>query len=232
MYECMYGRMYVWACSVYINIFLFLQLYERYLTVSNAVLRRICQDMSQELAAGCRLHQQRATFSTYSGSISRDTSKAQEGRTRARAKLPQDGSCLAMLDSFVNKLPTGNEEGLTYALQWSDANAKAVRAELLGSGCLKISNHEIDLKSPVMRSDQTMSFRQDRKSCLTPECGATELFDTLAGAMKVLLENSGDISLRARKHPIGISMGFPLEHIGTRSARIHCWTKVSVQNIS
>lgn len=47
--------------------------------------------------------------------------------------VPEECS-LRMLDSCVKSIPTGNEKGVFYALDFGGTNVRAVRCELIGGG--------------------------------------------------------------------------------------------------
>lgn len=125
-----------------------------------------------------------------------------------------------MLDSFLDKVPTGSERLTAYALDFSGTNIRAVRAKLEGNGRITTAEHRINLR------DEPAPFT---KGLLDKQCGAKELFDSLARSIREVMERSGDLA-RSKDTPLGFCVSFPCELRSIKSGALLEWTKVNIGN--
>ncbi|EZG43878.1 hexokinase [Gregarina niphandrodes] len=125
------------------------------------------------------------------------------------------GSPLRMLDTGCKELPTGTEKGIVYAVEFNCSHVRASRCRLDGNRRVSTTEHRVTLSEEC---------KDLSKGLLDSECGAMMLFDTLAEAVKVLMESSGDLG---HKHtiPVAFVVPFACEQSGPKSARLLNWTK-------
>ncbi|KAK9108724.1 hypothetical protein Sjap_016784 [Stephania japonica] len=129
-----------------------------------------------------------------------------------RAGLAVDGgSYLKMILSFVNTLPTGNEEGLFYALDLGGTNFRVLRVQLGGK-----DKRVIDTEFEQVSIPQELMFRTSE-----------ELFDFIAsGLARFVQKESGKFSpARGRKREIGFTFSFPVKQTSIDSGILIKWTK-------
>nr|ANF07129.1 hexokinase [Eimeria tenella] len=128
--------------------------------------------------------------------------------------VPEECS-LRMLDSCVSEIPTGNEKGVFYALDFGGTNVRAVRCELLGGGRI--------------RSQQ---FLKNLYECggeidlMARETSASQLFDVLAGCVGELVEENNEKELLKKKAAkLGFTFSFPCAQRSLNNSVLESWTK-------
>ncbi|XXG40272.1 hypothetical protein AAC387_Pa01g1034 [Persea americana] len=129
-----------------------------------------------------------------------------------RSGLAADGvSDLKMILTYVNTLPTGNEEGLFYALDLGGTNFRVLRVQLGGKEG-RVKDTEFDQVS----IPQELMFGTSE-----------ELFDFIAsGLEKFSQKESGRFHLpQGRKREIGFTFSFPVKQISIDSGILMKWTK-------
>eukprot|EP01053_Blabericola_migrator_P002867 Blabericola_migrator_1__2866@NODE_1820_length_3739_cov_99_008715_g185_i2_p1_GENE_NODE_1820_length_3739_cov_99_008715_g185_i2NODE_1820_length_3739_cov_99_008715_g185_i2_p1_ORF_typecomplete_len501_score71_41Hexokinase_2/PF03727_16/9_2e30Hexokinase_1/PF00349_21/9_1e26T2SSF/PF00482_23/0_47T2SSF/PF00482_23/9_8e02_NODE_1820_length_3739_cov_99_008715_g185_i215583060 len=160
-------------------------------TIKKPQVDNIYKMLMTELEMGCRQH---AEFTS-----------SQSARGRPSTQL--------MLDTFVTRLPSGNEIGMAYGLGFANTSVHAIFAEFRGRGNIAWREERLDLISEA--NNYPRGF-------LDQDCPAMYLFDAVARTMtrclKKYKKGSGLPS-------IGFSMAFPLELLGERSARLVSWRK-------
>ncbi|CAL9117859.1 unnamed protein product, partial [Musa textilis] len=118
------------------------------------------------------------------------------------------GSKLRMLPSFVDKLPTGDEEGLFYGLDLGGTNFRVLRVQLGGKerGIIEQESKEVPIPPHLM-------------------CGSSdELFDFIAieladfAAKDCLIEGG-------RQREIGFTFSFPMRQSSVSAGVLVKWTK-------
>lgn len=132
--------------------------------------------------------------------------------TDMRSGLAADGaSDLKMILTYVNSLPTGNEEGLFYALDLGGTNFRVLRVQLGGKEG-RVKDTEFDQVS----IPQELMFGTSE-----------ELFDFIAsGLEKFAQKESGRFHLpQGRKREIGFTFSFPVKQISIDSGILMKWTK-------
>ncbi|XP_020267950.1 hexokinase-3-like [Asparagus officinalis] len=128
------------------------------------------------------------------------------------AGLASDGgSKLGMLLTFIDKLPTGNEKGIYYALDLEGTNLKVSRVQL-GGGRSMILRHEV-AQQPIPRNLMTGT--------------SEDLFDFISMTLEQFVakeeddfEQRPDISKE-----LGFTFSFPVRHLSVSSGLLIKWTK-------
>ncbi|AET01524.1 putative hexokinase [Medicago truncatula] len=127
------------------------------------------------------------------------------------AGLASDGgSKLKMLISFVDNLPTGNEEGLFYALDLGGTNFRVLRVQLGGKdGVVGQEFTEVSIPPNLMVGT------------------SHELFDYIAAELsKFVNEESEDFKVPpGRKRELGFTFSFPVKQTSISSGDLINWTK-------
>lgn len=123
-----------------------------------------------------------------------------------------------MLDSCVEKLPTGTEKGVYYALDFGGTHFRAVRVSLEGNGHVKCTQAKFSLKYEGPSGHH--------KGLLDSKSTATMLFDHFAERVKTVMDKSGDL-VAARKIPIGVgfTFSFPCKQTALQHSTLVEWTK-------
>eukprot|EP01071_Lankesteria_metandrocarpae_P007172 Lankesteria_metandrocarpae@DN4606_c0_g1_i1.p1 len=121
-----------------------------------------------------------------------------------------------MLDSYVKDVPTGNETGVFYAIDFGGTNFRAVRLELCGGGKVKQSQYRTSLTAP--------GISPYAKGLMDKEATATELFDFFARAMKSFMKEQGDLD--GTTYGVGFTFSFPCSLRKLNSATLMVWTKM------
>ncbi|ORM42066.1 Hexokinase [Babesia sp. Xinjiang] len=129
--------------------------------------------------------------------------------------LPNECS-FKMLDSYITHLPTGNEKGCYYAIDFGGSNLRVVRINVTGKGTME-------------RIQSTFSLRHATalrpKGLLDRTATATELFDHFAKNVGKLMQESGDAKDSTQTFPIGFTFSFPCTMLSRRNAILLDWTK-------
>uniref|UniRef100_A0A7N0TU97 Phosphotransferase n=2 Tax=Kalanchoe fedtschenkoi TaxID=63787 RepID=A0A7N0TU97_KALFE len=129
------------------------------------------------------------------------------------AGLASDGgSKLKMLISYVDNLPTGNEEGVFYALDLGGTNFRVLRVHLGGR--------------------EARVVRQEFEECSIPPHlmlgSSQELFDFIAKALAKFVATEGEEGLHAspsRQRELGFTFSFPVGQTSVASGNLIKWTK-------
>ncbi|KAI3844849.1 hypothetical protein MKW92_048529 [Papaver armeniacum] len=129
-----------------------------------------------------------------------------------RAGLAVDGgSSLKMILSYVNSLPTGNEDGLFYALDLGGTNFRVLRVQLGGR-----SERVVDTEfEQVSIPKQLMSGTSE------------ELFDFIASGLSKFVEKESERFNfpSGEKREIGFTFSFPVKQTAIDSGILIKWTK-------
>ncbi|XP_026456216.1 hexokinase-2, chloroplastic-like [Papaver somniferum] len=129
-----------------------------------------------------------------------------------RAGLAVDGgSSLKMILSYVNSLPTGNEDGLFYALDLGGTNFRVLRVQLGGKSG-RVVDTEFD---QVSIPKQLMSGTSE------------ELFDFIASGLSKFVEKESERFgfPSGKKREIGFTFSFPVKQTAIDSGILIKWTK-------
>ncbi|KAF8755334.1 hypothetical protein HU200_011348 [Digitaria exilis] len=127
------------------------------------------------------------------------------------AGLASDGgSKLKMLLTFVDALPTGNEEGTYYSIDLGGTNFRVLRVEV-GAGSV-VTSRKVELPIPEELTKGTIE----------------ELFNFIATALKDFIESEdGKVEQRA----LGFTFSFPVRQTSVSSGSLIRWTKgFSIEN--
>ncbi|KAF5748537.1 hexokinase [Tripterygium wilfordii] len=123
----------------------------------------------------------------------------------------EGGSKLKMLISYVDNLPTGDEEGLFYALDLGGTNFRVLRVQLGGKEgrVVKQECEEVSIPPHLMTGT------------------SDELFDYIAEALaKFVATESEDIHLSpGRQRELGFTFSFPVRQTSIASGNLMKWTK-------
>ncbi|GAU24761.1 hypothetical protein TSUD_355900 [Trifolium subterraneum] len=122
----------------------------------------------------------------------------------------EGGSKLKMLISFVDNLPTGNEEGLYYSLDLGGTNFRVLRVQLGGKdGVVNTEFTEVSIPANLMVGT------------------SNELFDYIASELaKFVKEENEDYKVPpGRKRELGFTFSFPVMQTSISSGNLIRWTK-------
>ncbi|XP_042448357.1 hexokinase-2-like [Zingiber officinale] len=123
----------------------------------------------------------------------------------------EDGSTLKMLISFVDKLPTGDERGLFYALDLGGTNFRVLRVQLGGKEgrVVKQESEEVSIPQELMIGS------------------SDELFDFIASALAQFVASEGvDFHLpEGKQRELGFTFSFPVKQTSIASGTLIKWTK-------
>ncbi|XP_019458130.1 PREDICTED: hexokinase-1-like [Lupinus angustifolius] len=128
------------------------------------------------------------------------------------AGLASEGaSKLKMLISYVDKLPTGDEKGLFYALDLGGTNFRALRVHLggKGKGVVNIESEEVSIPPHLMTSS------------------SNELFDFIATSLAKFISSEPEEfhPPPGRQRELGFTFSFPVRQISIASGTLLKWTK-------
>lgn len=128
--------------------------------------------------------------------------------------VPEECS-FRMLDSCVASVPTGDEKGIYYALDFGGTNVRAVRCELLGGGKVKSQQNIKNLAEcggalDLMARDTT----------------ASQLFDALVECICELVDNNKEAEyLKRNPTKLGFTFSFPCVQAALNTSVLEAWTK-------
>ncbi|CAL9764331.1 unnamed protein product [Musa acuminata subsp. burmannicoides] len=123
----------------------------------------------------------------------------------------EGGSKLKMLISYVDKLPTGDETGLFYALDLGGTNFRVLRVQLGGK-------------------EQRVVKKEPKEVSIPPHLmvgGSDELFDFIASALAEFVASEGqDFHIPVgRQRELGFTFSFPVRQTSIASGTLIKWTK-------
>ncbi|XP_044479484.1 hexokinase-1-like [Mangifera indica] len=123
----------------------------------------------------------------------------------------QGGSKLQMIISFVDSLPTGNEEGVYYALDLGGTNFRVLRVQLGGKGVRLVSQEFTEVSIPPNLMTGT----------------SVALFDYIAAELaKFVAQEGPEYKLPpGRQRELGFTFSFPVMQTSITSGIIDRWTK-------
>ncbi|XP_027335628.1 hexokinase-2-like [Abrus precatorius] len=123
----------------------------------------------------------------------------------------EGGSKLKMLLTYVDNLPTGNEEGLYYALDLGGTNFRVLRVQLGGKGCGIINQEFTEVSIP----SNLMGGTSDA------------LFDYIAAELgKFVAQENQDFQVPpGRQRELGFTFSFPVMQTSIASGNLIKWTK-------
>ncbi|XP_028795449.1 hexokinase-1-like [Neltuma alba] len=123
----------------------------------------------------------------------------------------EGGSKLKMLITYVDNLPTGNEEGLFYALDLGGTNFRVLRVQLGGKDGGVINQEFTEVSIPTTLMVGT----------------ADELFDYIAAEVAKFVANEGqDFQVPlGRQRELGFTFSFPVMQTSIASGNLIKWTK-------
>ncbi|KAG6473032.1 hexokinase-2-like [Zingiber officinale] len=123
----------------------------------------------------------------------------------------EDGSMLKMLISFVDRLPTGDERGLFYALDLGGTNFRVLRVQLGGKEGRVVNQQceEVSIPQDLMVG------------------GSDELFDFIASALaNFVASEDEDFHLpNGKQRELGFTFSFPVKQTSIASGTLIKWTK-------
>ncbi|KAL5226591.1 hypothetical protein ABZP36_014856 [Zizania latifolia] len=143
-------------------------------------------------------------------SLLRDVASAMAGEMGAGLQ-EEGGSKVKMLLSYVDKLPTGREEGLFYGLDLGGTNFRVLKVQLGGT-----KKHVVNCES--------------REVTIPPHLmsgTSSELFDFIASELAKFVadeEESSNLS-NGKKRVLGFTFSFPVRQRSVASGTLVKWTK-------
>ncbi|KAK6925572.1 Hexokinase, N-terminal [Dillenia turbinata] len=123
----------------------------------------------------------------------------------------EGGSKLKMSLSFVQKLPSGNERGIYYAVDIGGTNFRVLRVQLGGK------------RSAIVGCDAERQSIPQELMTSTSE----DLFDFITSSLKQFIEKEGRGSelLPGRRRDLGFTFSFPVKQTSASSGHLIKWTK-------
>lgn len=123
----------------------------------------------------------------------------------------EDGCKLKMLISYVDSLPTGDEEGLFYALDLGGTNFRVLRVHLGGKEGRVVKQEAEEVSIPPQLMVGT----------------SNELFDFIVSALAkfVASEDKEHRLLKHRRRELGFTFSFPVKQTSISSGTLIKWTK-------
>ncbi|XP_057439887.1 hexokinase-1-like [Lotus japonicus] len=117
-------------------------------------------------------------------------------------------SKLGMLMSYVDNLPTGDEEGLYYALDLGGTNFRVIRVHLGGKdkGVIGQEFEEVSIPPHLMSSS------------------SHELFDFIAATLAKFVDSEPQ-GFHGRQRELGFTFSFPVKQTSIASGNLIRWTK-------
>lgn len=128
-----------------------------------------------------------------------------------RAGLREEGgSKIKMIVSYVDNLPTGNEEGVFYALDLGGTNFRVLRVQLAGK-------------------EKRVAKRESKEVSIPPHLlsgSASELFGFIASALAKFIANEKHSEVfDGRQRELGFTFSFPVRQTSIASGTLIKWTK-------
>ncbi|KAL8444622.1 hypothetical protein Emag_005405 [Eimeria magna] len=129
--------------------------------------------------------------------------------------VPEECS-FRMLDSCVESIPTGNETGVFYALDFGGTNVRAVRCELLGEGRIQSTQCSKNLAACGGKEVDLMAR----------ETTSSQLFNVLVDCVAELVEEHHEAEA-FKKNPtkLGFTFSFPCVQNALNTSVLEAWTK-------
>ncbi|CAL4895379.1 unnamed protein product [Urochloa decumbens] len=138
-----------------------------------------------------------------------DVAAAMEAEMRAGLR-EEGGSKIKMIISYVDNLPTGNEEGFFYALDLGGTNFRVLRVQLAGK-------------------EKRVAKRESKEVSIPPHLmsgNASELFGFIASALaKVIAEEGRNDVFQDKQRELGFTFSFPVRQTSIASGTLIKWTK-------
>uniref|UniRef100_A0A0D9UXR7 Phosphotransferase n=1 Tax=Leersia perrieri TaxID=77586 RepID=A0A0D9UXR7_9ORYZ len=143
-------------------------------------------------------------------SLLRDVAAAMAGEMGAGLEK-EGGSKVKMLLSYVDKLPTGREEGLYYGLDLGGTNFRVLKVQLGGSKkhVVNTESREVTIPPPLMSGT------------------SSELFGFIASELaKFVADEEENTNLsNGKKKELGFTFSFPVRQRSVASGTLVKWTK-------
>ncbi|KAI3737665.1 hypothetical protein L2E82_27675 [Cichorium intybus] len=122
----------------------------------------------------------------------------------------EGGSKLKMLISYVDNLPTGDEQGVFYALDLGGTNFRVLRVQLTGKSSIECQEFaEVTIPPPLMVGDSQALFDYIAAELAKFVADESEKFQLLAG----------------RTRELGFTFSFPVMQLSIDSGTLIRWTK-------
>ncbi|KAG2625087.1 hexokinase-7 [Panicum virgatum] len=138
-----------------------------------------------------------------------EVAAAMEAEMRAGLR-EEGGSKIKMIISYVDNLPTGNEEGLFYALDLGGTNFRVLRVQLAGR-------------------EKRVAKRESKEVSIPPHLmsgNASELFGFIASALASSVADEGRSNLfEDKQRELGFTFSFPVRQTSIASGTLIKWTK-------
>lgn len=147
-----------------------------------------------------------------------------------------------MLDSCVEKLPTGNEKGVHYAIDMGGTNLRCVRVDLLGNGqsnaqFKKIKLSEMKVPAPLKAQNGNKYSKVEQEiNILDKNVSSETMFNSIALFFSEFLKECGDLTDLDNAHQsqqqpqtpplkVALTFSFPTQQFEINSANLITWTK-------
>ena len=139
-------------------------------------------------------------------------------------KAPHQQSTLPMLPTFVERLPSGTEEGTYFAIDFGGTHVRIIKVDLFP--------REARPSTPLLQghhsSSYSSSYNMIQKKMIIPERLKTgsgyALFDYIAQGVKDFLEEH-PLTTEKSEVPLGFTFSFGVEQTSINAGVILGWTK-------
>ncbi|KAL8439371.1 hypothetical protein Efla_001841 [Eimeria flavescens] len=129
--------------------------------------------------------------------------------------VPEECS-FRMLDSCVESIPTGQEKGVFYALDFGGTNVRTVRCELLGNGRV---NAKQSCKNLAECGGAEVDLMDEKTT-------SSQLFDVLVDCVVELVEEHKEAeALKKNPTKLGFTFSFPCSQSALNTSVLQTWTK-------
>eukprot|EP01068_Selenidium_serpulae_P009270 Selendium_serpulae@DN5194_c0_g1_i1.p1 len=130
-------------------------------------------------------------------------------------------SSLMMLDTCCGRaMPTGDETGIYYAIDFGGTNLRVVRCRLMGGGKVDVRQKKRNLRA--METFAKGTNEKCAKGLLDRSASASQLFDIIALQLKEFIAEEGDGDQTV---DVGFTFSFGMNQTGLTSGSLVTWTK-------
>lgn len=191
-------------------------LYEEYFFLSNLKLLELVDDFHKSLEDGLENHANRLKIDKYHSNY----------------------KPFKMLDSCVDRLPTGKEKGVYYAIDMGGTNLRCVRVNLLGNGQsetkfkkVKLSEMKVSSTGKVVNGNKISKVDQE-VNIFDKTVSSETMFNSIAVFFNEFLDECGDLNDLTNDNnvgnlplEVGFTFSFPIVQSKIASAKLVIWTK-------
>ncbi|KAH8583132.1 hexokinase family [Cryptosporidium sp. chipmunk genotype I] len=153
-------------------------------------------------------------------------------------KYHSDYKPFKMLDSCVDRIPTGREKGVYYAIDMGGTNLRCVRVNLLGNGQsetkfkkVRLSEMEVFFPGKALNGSKYSNIGQEKVNILDKAVSSETMFNSIAIFFNEFLKECGDlnnltsVNISSLPLEVAFTFSFPTIQFEIASANLIIWTK-------